>query len=69
MMKELRAVGMHHEAPEDATTTALLNFKLVMEKLQHGKINSIADEFGDLLMFDKFTANEDLETTTPPKMD
>lgn len=63
MIDELKAVGKHHEAPEGAVTTAVLDFELAMRYLQAAKMDSIAEHFEDLLWFDKYTTGN-LETFT-----
>jgi hypothetical protein len=55
LIKELYTVGKHHEAPEGALTSAVLDFELAVNNLQASKMDSIAQQFDDLLLFDQLT--------------
>jgi len=55
LIEELRTVGHHHEAPEGALTSAVLDFGLAMKNLQEAKMDCLAQQFEDFLLFDEFT--------------
>jgi len=55
LIEELRTVGHHHEAPEGALTSALLDFELAMKNLQEAKMDCLSQQFEDFMLFEEFT--------------
>jgi hypothetical protein len=49
MIEDLRAVGMHHEAPETAYLTAIVNYDMATKDLEKSRMDIIASNFPHLL--------------------
>ncbi|KAK2006708.1 hypothetical protein LZ32DRAFT_79142 [Colletotrichum eremochloae] len=48
MMGEMRAVGKHHQVPEEATLTAIADYQLAMENLKNSKMDVLSRDFAGL---------------------
>jgi hypothetical protein len=59
LMETMREVGRHHEAPEEALTTALLDFELAGRNLSKARMDFIGASFDDVVMFDELINNFD----------
>jgi hypothetical protein len=61
MMGELQAVGIHHEAPEEALTSATFDFELAMKNQQGADIAAMAKQFDELVILGELI-RDDLDT-------
>ncbi|KAH7303400.1 hypothetical protein B0I35DRAFT_364970, partial [Stachybotrys elegans] len=48
MIEELRMVGLHHEAPENAFLTAIVDYDMATKALEDSKMDVMARDFGSL---------------------
>lgn len=54
MADEVRQMGQHHNTPEAAIASAVLDLNLAMSDPDRAKMNVIASRFEELIMFDEF---------------
>jgi hypothetical protein len=65
MMEEIKSVGKHHAASEEAVISGLIDFDLATKTLQEAQMVTLARRFDELVMFDELTAGDlDSATTT-----
>ncbi|EJP69166.1 nitrate assimilation regulatory protein nirA [Beauveria bassiana ARSEF 2860] len=58
MMQEIRAVGKHHMASDEAVVRGLLDFDLATRSLQEAQIVAMAQRFDELLLFNDLTTGD-----------
>ncbi|KAM0740065.1 hypothetical protein ACQRIT_005249 [Beauveria bassiana] len=58
MMQEIRAVGKHHMASDEAVIQGLLDFDLATRSLQEAQIVAMAQRFDELLLFNDLTTGD-----------
>jgi hypothetical protein len=58
MMDEIREVGKHHVASDEAVISGLIDFDLATRSMHDAKMVTLARQFDELLMFDELTTGD-----------
>jgi hypothetical protein len=66
MLEEFRNNGRHHDTPEDAVTSSILDFRRAVSNRQDAQIDALSKRFDELVTFYDFTSGEFEHPVTSP---
>lgn len=58
MMEEFRIMGRHHNTPEDAVTSAILDLGLAISNPQDATMEAVSKQFDELIMFEELISKD-----------
>jgi hypothetical protein len=67
LMQQLYEKGRHHRLADRTRTAFILDLDRAMTNQREAEVDSLANLFEEMTVFDAFTVNEDYEATDPVK--